>query len=334
MITRPFKNSLNRHADGFTLTELAITVLILGIMLSAGVNLYARNAQQEKVRLTQENLRLIASALADYAEVTNRLPCPADPTVTDALFGWERGVVLNDIKAGTPAMPIGSCPNNNQWEGLVPFQTLDLPYQTTLDGWGNQITYAISPVFAQNNDPSLPANLEGDQVHDRCRNAAWVVADSGGTGQGKNRLPPKARFCCAVRGNTAAFSPATDLDIRDNQGNTLLATVRNTANYGDMDERLDDVSNVPVPATSNITAPAFILISHGEDGDDAYGLDGAQRADSFAGGMDDENGDQDRRFIDAPMSTRRNGNYYDDIVLWRTQDGVMSQNGVSSCQYP
>lgn len=321
---------INQNSQsGFALIETAIAVLVLSVMLAGAGMLYTTSAQQQKIQTTLEHMEIIASALSDYAETTNRLPCPADPTENSGggvVFGWERGVTEAAIKSDAVTIPIGSCPNNNEWDGIVPFQTLDLPYYVTLDGWGNHLTYAISPVFAQNNDPS--AGTASDKVHAHCRTSAWIESD-------QNLLPPKARFCCAVNGD-GAFPPATDLIIEDLDGNTISPGARNTTEYDDLDHRLTDANDIPMASNTSITAPAFVLVSHGRDGDGAYLLEGGRVPDSSAGAtLEDENFDADRIFYDGPIITNTSSNtYFDDIVLWMTQDGLMAKNGVSSCQYP
>lgn len=327
-----------KKTEGFTLIEVAIAMVILGALVAGVLRLYERAEEQRRVRVTEQHMERIVNALSIYAETASRIPCPADPAVTDVLFGWEYGVTAATLAGGRP---LGGCANTPVdlafSEGIVPFQTLGIHHSVAKDGWGRYFTYAVSPVFAQNNDRTGGSET-AVQVHERCRNRTWVQEGDDGAGNpvDDNVNATKARFCCA--GDTASFATNTDLRIQlhtDSGGPAQdISPIRNTGNYGAVDVAHENGDGVVIPVRSDvstqpITAPAFVLISHGENGLGAYlGNDSLNRF-GTAGTPEDENTNGDRLYF-----TGRRDNDFDDFVIWMTQDGIMAANGTSSCQYP
>ena len=339
--------------NGFTLMEVAVTLLILSIFLAAAVALYQKSEQQRRVLLTQQRMDNIVRALSTHAETAGRLPCPADPGINDMRFGWEWNVTNAQLTITAGARPSGTCANTNnnaatnEVTGILPFQALNLPAAAVRDGWGRYFTYAVSPVFTQNTDRTggaLGAELDAN-IHAQCRTHAWV-----------NEIDTissyKARFCCAAELPTGtSFPPATDLSIElTTAKGTAISPVRipftanNQTGYGGIATMTtlpaDGRPSAPAHFTGaqSITGPAFVLISHGENGDGAFIGDGNRNrlvSGSLVGNDENENNNYNRLYY---TGARRAGNaaatYFDDIVLWMTQDGIMAANGTSSCQYP
>jgi prepilin-type N-terminal cleavage/methylation domain-containing protein len=116
---------------GFTLVELAIVLVILGLVLSALLlPLQAQRAQiaQSQTQATLENAK---RALIGFAQTNGRLPCPA-------IAG------SNGIESESPVNS-GTC---TQEVGFLPAATLGVEPTNAqgfaLDGWNNPIRYAIT----------------------------------------------------------------------------------------------------------------------------------------------------------------------------------------------
>src|ERR1700686_1191956 len=137
------------NQSGITLVEIAISVAIIGILRGGALELQQRARAKRQFESTYDNMDAVVQALSIYVETAGRLPCPADPAVSDASFGWERGVKVADLAGNHP--PTGTCDAKTR-EGIVPFVTIGLPVQTARDGWGNFYSYAVSPVFPRQND--------------------------------------------------------------------------------------------------------------------------------------------------------------------------------------
>lgn len=111
--------------NGFTLTELAVVLLIIALLiggllvpLSAQVDL--RNASD-----TSKSLADAREALLGFATANGRLPCPANPTIASGAAG-----------AGTE-----DC---TRTIGALPWAALSL---SQLDAWGRRFTYRVTDSF-------------------------------------------------------------------------------------------------------------------------------------------------------------------------------------------
>ena len=121
-------------AAGFTLTELAIALVIVGL-LTGGLLLSlttTRDIANEKE--TQKQLAMIQEALLGFAVAQQRLPCPAAPNATGVESPVGGGVCTNPYDGFLPGNTLGLAPTDAQ--GYV------------IDAWGNRIRYAVTTVSA------------------------------------------------------------------------------------------------------------------------------------------------------------------------------------------
>lgn len=312
--------------QGITLVEVALAVMITGLLMAGALMVRERAQTQRQFEGTYDNMDAIVQALSVYVESSGRLPCPADPAAPDDLAGWERGVTASNLKAADV------CEGKTR-EGILPYRTIGLPRQTAMDGWGYFFTYAVSPVFARRNDQSGKAADSG-RIHGRCRHAGWVSpADH------FNRNAIKARFCCADQAQPA-FDNDSDLIVVHTSGGSL-SPVRSQAGNSSYDAITKtttasiDGTDVPVFDASPIEAPALILISHGPNHRGAWlGNGTSNRFDPASGGPELNNADGDQVFADGPWSLKPGPDHFDDIVRWMTQDGIIAAHGALSCSYP
>jgi len=133
--------------SGFTLLEVAVVLMIVGLLLGGLLVPLSAQMEQRNITDTQRSLSEIKEALIGYALTNGRLPCPAAPNTT----GLES--------------PIGGGACTNFYNGFVPAATLGLAGTDSagyaVDAWGNRIHYAVtswnsaSPAF---NDVFTTAN--------------------------------------------------------------------------------------------------------------------------------------------------------------------------------
>jgi len=320
-----------KNQQGITLVEVAISVAIVGILMGGALEIYQRARTQRQYETTYDNMDTIIQALSVYVETAGRLPCPADPAASDVTVGWERGVKPADLHAGKS--PTGSCDAKTR-EGIVPFMTIGLAPWSTRDGWGNFYTYAVSPVFTRQNDQSS-ATADTGKVHGRCRHAGWV-----NTSDRYSRNAIKARFCCADQA-APIFDVDSDLIILHTNGGAALSPVRTPGSMNNYDDLTKTTTysrggaSVPFMDTTPIEAPALVLVSHGRSGRGAWLGNGTNnRFNMPDSGPELQNADGNQIFVDGPWDLRPGPTYFDNIVRWMTQDGIMAAHGALSCSYP
>lgn len=132
----PVRPSIAAPQTGFTLTELAVVLAIVALLIGG---LLMPLAEQDNMRRTQETRKILADAseaLIGFAAANGRLPCPA--TLGG---GGQEGFAAG----GGPAN--GNC--SNFFDGFLPAAALGIsPIGAdglALDGWNRPIRYAVYP---------------------------------------------------------------------------------------------------------------------------------------------------------------------------------------------
>ncbi len=112
---------------GFTLVEIAIVLLIVGLMIGGLIAPLSSQLEQRRVSETQQTMEQAREALIGYAVRNGYLPCPA----ISAQDGRED-------RSGNLC---------NKRYGYLPWTTLGMG---RLDGWGRVIQYSVTPAFTNN----------------------------------------------------------------------------------------------------------------------------------------------------------------------------------------
>lgn len=128
----PAHSSIRKDHQGFTLIEMAIVLLVMGLLLGSGITLLGAKIEQQKIKDTQKILEDAKEALIGYAITNGRLPCPAST-------------------ANGQESPIGGGACTNPYDGFLPAVTLGLPGQDAsgylTDAWqtpASRIRYAVT----------------------------------------------------------------------------------------------------------------------------------------------------------------------------------------------
>lgn len=116
-----------RRQAGFSLIEIAIVLVIVGLMIGGLVTPLTVQYEQRKVVETQKALDEAKEALTGFALLHGYLPCPA----VSSMNGLEdrRGARCNGEKRA----------------GILPWATLGLRKS---DSWNNPFRYSVTPAFS------------------------------------------------------------------------------------------------------------------------------------------------------------------------------------------
>lgn len=162
---------MNMNRSGFTLVEVAIVLVIVGLLLNGGMMILSTQQEMRRLEETKTMLSEAREALTGYAIVNGRLPCPASA----ASSGLES--------------PVGGGGCTNPFNGFLPAVTLGLSgvdangYLT--DAWRldqNRIRYAVTTA-----------------------NANSVTTSNGIKSAKMSVLAPDLRVCASSTGITATL---------------------------------------------------------------------------------------------------------------------------------
>lgn len=128
------ERNLRRHGLGFTLVEMTIVVVLMGILMTLGIAAFDAQLSSAALTSTKKKQDIIKDALIGYLRDNKRLPCPE----TTAIGGVAPTGQETRATAGNPATLCTS-----YW-GTVPYTTLGLTRDTAIDGFGNFFTYFVS----------------------------------------------------------------------------------------------------------------------------------------------------------------------------------------------
>jgi prepilin-type N-terminal cleavage/methylation domain-containing protein len=129
---RPSTTRVTSHHAGFTLVEMAVVVVIAGLIITAILPALQDMRRSTQLSTTQTNLQSLLRATAAYALANGCLPCP---TAGNKISGSERGKVStpNNTACGTCAVA----------DGIAPYASLGIDPATAKDGWGRWITMHV-----------------------------------------------------------------------------------------------------------------------------------------------------------------------------------------------
>lgn len=147
---------------GFTLIELAITLLILSVLLG-GYFKYNETSSFEKAdEITRLRMDYIEKAILSFYNQNGFIPCPARLNDTGATVGASTDCSV--AAAFGPDVYDTDSSGDGVRAGAVPYKNLNIPTEYLLDGFGNRFRYtavrslAISPRLYNNFTPALTNN--------------------------------------------------------------------------------------------------------------------------------------------------------------------------------
>lgn len=109
---------------GFTLIEIALVLLIIGLLVGGSVSLMKTQRESARLSDTSQRVNQAKEALFSYLAVNQYLPCPD-----------------TDDNGTENRQANGTCTANN---GSLPYTNMGLKEADSVDGFGNDIRYAVN----------------------------------------------------------------------------------------------------------------------------------------------------------------------------------------------
>lgn len=138
------KNNINNFA--FTLLEISITIMIIGILTIAGINFHISMIQNSHKNITLDKLNRIEKAINEYILQNGQLPCPSDITFSSNNVSY--GKELRN-SSGECYVNSSIYLNNDLIYGSIPTKTLGLTDDYAVDAWKNSIIYIIDKKYGK-----------------------------------------------------------------------------------------------------------------------------------------------------------------------------------------
>jgi prepilin-type N-terminal cleavage/methylation domain-containing protein len=189
--------------QGFSLLELAIVLLIVGLLLGGLIMPLGSRMDQQRIESTRQQLEQVREALIGYALANDALPCPATPA-----------------SSGLASATATGCTRQH---GFVPAATLGLPGsrnadQLLLDAWGNPLRYSVS-----NSD------ADGDGNWDFVRPGEMRDVTLA-------NLAPSLDVCSTAAGSSATACASSAASLTANAPAVLLSLGKDFATMASADE--------------------------------------------------------------------------------------------------
>lgn len=167
-----------RKTSGFTLVEIAVVLMIIGLLLGGLIPTLSTQLEVQRGNKTQKQLNEIKEAIIGFAVINGRLPWPACGTIAT-------GQANAGIELALPASA-ALCTTGASDISVLPWATLGVE---ETDAWGRRFSYRVTPEFADNTDGTgVPTCTTATGVSFQlCSNANLnVKTTSGGSGIATN----------------------------------------------------------------------------------------------------------------------------------------------------
>lgn len=225
---------LTDKQQGFTLVEMAMVMLIIGLLLAGLVPTVSSQMEQRQTNETRRQIDEIQQSLIGFAIANGRFPCPA----SSASNGEEN--------------PAGGGNCTNFYDGYVPAATLgispvDSNTKLVVDAWNNPIRYAVAGntvsgvpyalTSAGGMQSASMGNIASASLLNICASATGITGSDCGTAL--NRLTDKVPVLIYSTGKNGGYGGTGTDEAANLDGNRVFVShtpAPGTAANGEFDD--------------------------------------------------------------------------------------------------
>jgi hypothetical protein len=122
---------------------MSISISIISLLIAGGLTIVAKTDEAKRVRITNERLVAIETALAAFVNYQGYIPCPARGTALE--YNTTQGYFGQSSTAPVYNSTTHVCSGDSvtNYTGMVPTRDLGISDEMAYDGWGRKFTYRI-----------------------------------------------------------------------------------------------------------------------------------------------------------------------------------------------
>lgn len=222
--------SMRCRCNGFTLVEIAVVMVIAGLLLGGLLVPLSAFVQQRGYAETRQALDDIRQALLGYAMAHGQLPCPAKSHLD--------GAEDRDMATGKCRVVSG-----NVSVGFLPWAELGVP---RLDAWGHLYRYSVSATYADALVKITLSPLTARAITIKSRDDAGtefkLTTDDNRSPAAVISMGANGALAYGSSGTQTSNASATNVDEQVNAlGGTTFFSRSHAANTGAVGGEFDDV---------------------------------------------------------------------------------------------
>ncbi|MEZ5814713.1 MAG: prepilin-type N-terminal cleavage/methylation domain-containing protein [Alphaproteobacteria bacterium] len=263
------RTKTTRCQNGFTLIEMSISLIIIGILIAIFFPIYQQYIEEQRRITTEQNVVKAGAFIEEYRKANGAYPCPAPMKIATNLAQYGRAVDCRNPPYDPATLAPGNCSADgicyesaiagraigltdpNVIVGTIPYRDLQLDEDTSLDGYNNRLLYAVTYSMTDRTtfDFSAGAISVVDENAPRVLpdgSADYVVLSMGKTGTGGfSREGVLKAPCAGGTRDTQNCNPGLDTGAAP-ANSIYVAALKNTSNTADF---FDDIVVYSSPQT-------------------------------------------------------------------------------------
>ena len=195
-----------RSKKAFTMLEMSVVILILGIILIGTINFQIFTDKKSKENITTDKIARIEQAIREYFIENEKLPCPSDLTLSSTNTSYGEELRTSDVCEAASS----DFSSNNLIYGGVPTKTLGLTDDYAVDAWNDRIAYVIVKEYGDSKiyltgdtDTITIQDVSGNEITDK---AIYVLVSGGKNINGVFKNGSQLTLSSSLKDSENAFS--------------------------------------------------------------------------------------------------------------------------------